>query len=62
MTELGGFNKVASVTRYDTATDGLIAYTANSAGDFSLVPGQAYQVQTRSGTAPTGIDFTPAHY
>ena len=61
MTELGGFNFVSTISRYDTGADVLVTYAANGF-DFPLVAGQSYLVKTTTLTQPAGIDFTPAHY
>ena len=61
MNELGGFNFVSTISRYDTASDTLVAYSANGF-DYPLVAGQSYLIATRPITQPNGIDFTPAHY
>jgi hypothetical protein len=61
MTELGGFNFVSTISRYDTGTDLLVTYAAHGTS-FPLVAGQAYQITTKNLTVPNGIDFTPAHY
>jgi hypothetical protein len=61
MTELGGFNFVSTISRYDTGSDILIAYSANGF-DYPLVAGQSYLIKTLTSTQPNGIEFTPAHY
>ena len=61
MTELGGCNFVSNIQRYDSPTDQNAPY-ACGLGDFPLVAGQSYLIKTSTSTAPTGIDFVPAHY
>ena len=60
-TELGGCNFVATIQRYETATDSNTPY-ACGLPDYPLVAGQSYLVQTKAATAPGGISFVPAHY
>jgi hypothetical protein len=61
LTELGGCNFVASIQRFDTATDSNAPYACGFP-DIPLAAGQSYLVVTKSSTAPGGIDFVPAHY
>ncbi len=62
--ELGGCRlaqAVASIQRYDSATDNNQPYTCGLT-DYPIEPGQSYLVKTGTGAPATGIDFVPAHY
>jgi hypothetical protein len=65
--ELGGCRlaqAVANIQMYDSTTDQNQPYTCGTQnGDFDVIAGQSYLVQTGQGiSAPAGLDFVPAHY
>ena len=49
---------VSSVSRFDTATNGLQTYTGSAGTNFALTPGEAYHVAV--GAAVNG--YVPSHY
>ena len=49
---------VSSVSRFDTASNGLITYTGSAGTNFPLTPGEAYHVAAEANV--TG--YIPSHY
>ena len=56
--ELANPGAVSSVSRFDTATNGLVTYTGSAGTNFNLTPGEAYHVAVSA--AVNG--YVPSHY
>jgi len=48
---------ISSVSRFDTATNGLFTYTGSAGTNFSLTPGEAYHIASEA-----AVSWTPSHY